>query len=73
MFNSVKKVNISAANIRTNFQISKYFCGNLPWGHLPWQIILANCIRRNYLDSALFFCIFATAMRRLLQDRKNLI
>jgi hypothetical protein len=30
MFNSVKKVNISAANIRTNFQISKYFCGNLP-------------------------------------------
>ena len=68
MFNSVKKVNISAANIRTNFQISKYFCGNL-----PWQIILANCIRRNYLDSALFFCIFATAMRRLLQDRKNLI
>ena len=26
MFNSVKKVNISAANIRTNFQISKYFC-----------------------------------------------
>jgi hypothetical protein len=38
MFNSVKKVNISAANIRTNFQISKYFCGNL-----PRQIILANC------------------------------
>jgi hypothetical protein len=29
MFNSVKKVNISAANIRTNFQISKYFCGNV--------------------------------------------
>ena len=68
MFNSVKKVNISAANIRTNFQISKYFCGNL-----PRQIILANCIRRNFLDSALLFCIFATAMRRLLQDRKNLI
>ena len=31
MFNSVKKVNISAANIRTNFELSKYFCGNLPF------------------------------------------
>lgn len=29
MFNSVKKVNISAANIRTNFELSKYFCGNV--------------------------------------------
>ena len=27
----------------------------------PWQIILANCIRRNYLDSALFFGGAATA------------
>ena len=31
MFNSVKKVNISAANIRTNFELSKYFCRNLPF------------------------------------------
>jgi hypothetical protein len=27
----------------------------------PWQIILANCIRRNYLDPALFFGGAATA------------
>jgi hypothetical protein len=41
MFVSVKKVNISAANIRTNFQISKYFCGNLPsaMGTGTWHIL----------------------------------
>ena len=68
MFNSVKKVNISAANIRTNFQISKYFCGNL-----PRQIILANWRGEIFLEMGEKCCIFATAMRRLLQDRKNLI
>ena len=41
MFNSVKKVNISAANIRTNFELSKYFCGNLPFlaGIGTWHIL----------------------------------